>query len=94
VAGVAGVFTREGSIEVNHAFRQWLLATVKFTAATDDYVGSVREDRRFALSAALTYKLMRELHLKTEYRREWMHSTVPNVDYVADVYLVGLRLQR
>ena len=92
--GVAGAFTREIALEVDHAFRRWLIATLKVSGASIDYVGSPREDERYAASALITYKLTRELWLKGEYRHEWRHSNVVGNDYQADVVLVGARLQR
>ena len=38
--------------------------------------------------------LSREWQLRGEYRREWRTSNVPGQDYAANVYLIGLRLQR
>ena len=29
------------------------------------------------------------MQLKAEYRREWLHSTVPGVDYLSNVFLLG-----
>jgi hypothetical protein len=92
--GVAGAFTREVALEIDHAFRRWLIATLKISGATIDYVGSPREDQRYAASALITYKLTREVWLKGEYRHEWRHSNVAGNDYQADVLLVGARLQR
>jgi len=46
LVGVAGVFTREVSLQVDHAFRRWLMATGRFTYANDDYVASPRDDNR------------------------------------------------
>ena len=92
--GVAGAFTREIALEVDHAFRRWLIATLKVSGASIDYVGSPREDERYATSAFVTYKLTREVWLKGEYRHEWRHSNVAGNDYQADVVLVGARLQR
>ncbi len=43
---------------------------------------------------AITYKLTRELQLKSELRRDWLRSNTPGGDYTADVILFGLRLQR
>ena len=40
VFGVSGVFTREVTLQVDHAFRRWLIATGKFVYGNDDYVGS------------------------------------------------------
>ncbi|MCC6890390.1 MAG: outer membrane beta-barrel protein [Hyphomicrobiales bacterium] len=94
LVGVAGVFTREVALQVDHAFRRWLIATGRFLYGNDAYVGSPRDDDRYSASAAITYKLTRELWLKSEYRHEWMRSSVPGVNYGADVFLVGLRAQR
>jgi hypothetical protein len=94
VPGVSSQFTREVTLQVDHAFRRWLIATGKLTRGHDDYVGSDRRDDRTSASAGITYKLTRELHLKSELRREWLHSNVPGVDYTANVILFGVRLQR
>jgi hypothetical protein len=94
LAGVSGVFTHELGIEVDHAFRTWLDATLKFIGDRDDYVGSPRQDDRYAASAALTYKLSRQWQLKGELRREWLSSNLPGNDYQAYVAMLGVRLQR
>jgi len=94
LVGVACVFTREVSLQVDHAFRRWLIATDRFTYANDDYVGSPRDDNRYAASALLTYRLTREVWLRTEYRHEWLRSHQPGNDYNADVSLFGVRLAR
>jgi hypothetical protein len=94
LAGVSGVFTHELGIEVDHAFRTWLEATLKFTGDRDDYVGNARQDDRYVASAALTYKLNREWQLKGELRREWLASNQPGNNYQAYVALLGVRLQR
>jgi hypothetical protein len=94
VPGTAGILTRNAGIEVNHAFRRWLIGTAKFNYGYDDYVGSARKDDRYAISGAITYKLNRLMAVKGEVRQEWMRSSVPGVDYTATVLLLGLRLQR
>ena len=94
VPGTAGILTRNAGIEVNHAFRRWLIGTAKFNFGYDDYVGSARKDDRYAISGAITYKLNRLMAVKGEVRQEWMRSTVPGVDYAATVFLLGMRLQR
>jgi hypothetical protein len=94
VPGVSGAFTREVTLQVDHAFRRWLIATGKLVYGNDDYVGSDRDDNRYSASAAILYKLTRELWLKSEYRHEWLRSSVAGANYDADVILVGLRAQR
>ena len=94
VPGVSGVFTREVTLQVDHAFRRWLIATGKFIYGNDNYIGSDRDDNRYSASAAITYKLARELWLKTEYRHDWLRSSVSGSNYDADVVLFTLRAQR
>ena len=94
VPGVSGQFTREVTLQIDHAFRRWLIATGKFVYGNDDYIGSDRDDNRYSASAALTYKLTRELWLKTEYRHDWLRSSVSGSNYDADVILFTLRAQR
>jgi hypothetical protein len=79
---------------------------VKVGYGLDDYVisGTVacsclvppeeRQDRRFSVSAGITYKFTRELQAKGELRRETRRSSQAGNDYTATIFLVGLRLQR
>jgi hypothetical protein len=94
LSGVSGAFTRLTTIEVDHAFRRWLIGTLKFTRSIDDYVGSTRKDLNYIASAGIAYTVTRELWLRGEYRSEWRRSNQPNNDYFAHVWLLGLRLQR
>lgn len=94
VAGASGVLRRDVGVQVDHAFRRWLIGTVRFGYGFDDYVGLDRADNRMSLGTAITYKLNRDIALKGEYRYDWLRSNVPNVDYNASVFLVGLKLQR
>jgi hypothetical protein len=94
VPGTAGIFTRNAGVEVEHAFRRWLIGAVKFNYGYDDYVGSTRKDNRYALSGTIIYKLNRLMQVKAEVREEWLRSSVTGVDYNAAVFLLGMRLQR
>ncbi len=94
VPGTAGILTRSAGVEVEHAFRRWLIGAVKFNYGNDDYVGSSRKDDKFAISGLITYKLNRLMQVKAELREEWLRSTVPGVDYTATVFMLGMRLQR
>jgi hypothetical protein len=92
--GVSGLFRRDLGVEVDHAFRRWLLGTLKFGWGLDDYVGLDRTDRRYGASLGLIYKLSRDMQLKGELREYRLRSNVTGVDYTATMILVGLRLQR
>lgn len=91
---VAGVLRRDVSLEVEHAFRRWLIATAKVGYGLDEYVGSDRKDDRYGASLALTYKLTRTAQIKGEFRQEWLRSNLPGNDYTASIVMLGLRLQR
>jgi hypothetical protein len=92
--GVSGDLSRDFGLQVDHAFRRWLIGTARLGFGIDDYVGFARIDHRWFASMALTYKLTRNMQLKAEVRRDWLNSSVPGVDYVADQFLLGVRLQR
>jgi hypothetical protein len=90
----SAVLTRQVGLQLDHAFRRWLIGTAKFAVAHDIYAGAGRVDDRYTASVALSYMLARELWLKGEYRQEWERANVPGSNYVANVWLLGLRLQR
>ncbi len=64
--GVSGVLYRDAGVQVDHALRRWLIATVKAGIGLDKYVGLGREDTRYSIGAGLTYKLNRMAQIKGE----------------------------
>ena len=87
------MLTRDLGLQVDHALRRWLIGTVKLGYGFDDYVGSIREDKRFTAAAAITYRLTRSWRVKGEFRQEWLKSNLPGNDYTASIAMVGLRWQ-
>ncbi len=94
VAGVSGALRRDVAVQVDHAFRRWLIGTLRFGYGFDEYLGNGRNDTRSSIGATITYKLNREFWLKGEYRYDQLRSNAANVDYDANVFLIGLKLQR
>ena len=94
LAGVSGALSQDFNFQIDHAFRRWLIGTVKLGYGTDDYEGSARVDQRYIVSGGLIYKMTRDVHLRAEYRREWLNSTVSSQDYVSNIFTMGLRLMR
>lgn len=92
--GVSGAFSRDVNVQVDHAFRRWLVATLQVGYGRDDYVGMARQDNRYFTSAMLTYKLSREVQFRGQVREDWLTSTQPGVAYSATAFLLGARLQR
>lgn len=96
VADVSGVLRRDVSLQIDQAFRLWLIGTIKGGMGFDDYEasgGSSRQDQRFFVSAALVYKLSRDWQLKGEVRHDWLTSNVPGAGYTVDTFLAGIRWQ-
>ena len=94
VAGVSGVLSRDAGLQVDHAFRRYLIGTVKAGFGNDDYKGSDRDDKRYMVGLGLTYKLSRWAQVKGEFRQDWLRSNFSGNDYTASTYLIGLRLQQ
>ncbi len=92
--GVSGDFSHDFNIQVDHALRTWLVATLKAGYGRDNYEGLDRIDNRYFISGGFTYKLSRELQLKSELRQDWLDSNVVGVGYAATSFIMGLRLQR
>ncbi len=75
-------------------FRRWLVGTLQVGYGQDDYVGVGRHDNRYFASGGLTYKLNRDMQLKTEVRQDWLTSNVSGASYQSTSVLAGVRLQR
>jgi hypothetical protein len=94
VQGVSGSFSRDVSIEVDHALRRWLIANGQIGYGRDEYVGLARDDNRYFVAGGLTYKLNREMQIKGQIRHDWLTSTQIGNAYQATSFLLTLRLQR
>jgi hypothetical protein len=102
LAGVSGVLRRDIGVQIDHALRRWLIWTVRAGYGFDEYVGDVatvnglieRKDTRMSLGSALVYKFNRDVWLKGEYIYDQRDSNVVGNSYHANVFLVGLKLQR
>ena len=92
--GMAGYLSRDVGLQVDHAFRRYLTATLKAGIGFDTYDSIGRNDQRQLLSAGFIYKATREVHLKGEVRHEWLTSSLPGLNYSADIFTLGVRLQR
>jgi len=93
VPDVSGVLYRDVGLQVDHAFRRWLIGSVKAGFGTDDYVGIGRIDTRYSAGLGLTYKVNRTVQIKGEFRQDWLRSNQPGNDYTASTFLLGMRFQ-
>jgi hypothetical protein len=81
-------------LQLDHAFRRWLIGTVKAGIGFDDYVGSPRADKLYSAGAGFTYKLNRDMQLKGEFDQYWLRSNVTGNNYNESVFQLGLHLQK
>jgi len=68
--GAAGIQRRDVSVELEHAFRRWLIGTAKVAYGNDLYAGTTRQDQRLVASLGVVYKANRMLQIRGEVRRE------------------------
>ncbi|MBI1201684.1 MAG: outer membrane beta-barrel protein [Rhodopseudomonas sp.] len=94
IAGASGILYRDAGVEVDHAFRRWLIGSIKLGIGLDDYEGTSREDNRYSAGFGLTYKLNRTVSLKGDFRQDWLRSNIAGNDYTASVFMLGVRVQR
>jgi hypothetical protein len=91
--GVSGSISRDYSLQVDHAFRRWLIGTAKVGTGTTDYDGT-RFDKRYFVEGDLVYKLSRTFHIKGQVRHDWLESSIAGASSAATVVMLGIRVQR
>jgi hypothetical protein len=93
--GASGELSRDVAIEVDHAFRTWLIGIARGGYGNDNYVGVPISDNRWFASAGIVYKLTREMQMNAQVRQDWqIGSPGSGLSYNATSFLLGLRLQR
>ena len=94
VAGASAEFSRDINLEVDHAFRYWLIGVLKAGYGNDQYVGSPLADNRYFVSAGVVYKFTREVQMSAQVRQDWQIATEATNSYMATSFLLGMHLQR
>jgi len=94
LAGASGELSRDVNLEVDHAFRTWLIGSLRGGYGNDDYVGIPLSDNRWFASVGITYKFTREVQMNAQVRQDWQIATESGFSYNATSFLLGLRLQR
>jgi hypothetical protein len=92
--GASGAVTRAYTIDVAHALTRRFTLGASAGYASDDYVGIALHDATTSLGLRAEYHLSRELVLKASATRQDYTSSAPNSNYIANVFMLGLRLQR
>jgi hypothetical protein len=91
--GVSGVLSRSYTAQVDHAFRRWLIGSLKFGYSNAVYDGAGRTDNRTYAALDVVYKMTRTLQVKGEVRQDWLTSNAPGVNAQATTVMFCMRLQ-
>jgi hypothetical protein len=94
VPGASGAVSRLYSIEIDHALRRYLTVGLTASLGTDDFVGVPQNDRIATLALKVDYNITRDIVLRASVSRQQYTINVPNSNYNADIFQIGLKLQR
>ncbi|HVL73307.1 MAG TPA: outer membrane beta-barrel protein [Beijerinckiaceae bacterium] len=94
IPNASGALARTAALEVQHDLRRNLSVTLAASYTDRDYRGVFLKEEVKAGSVRLDYRLTRSLALRASFTHERLKSSTPGSDYTANVFLIGLRLQR
>jgi hypothetical protein len=94
IAGDSADVTHSYAIDVSHALTRQITLSASAGYATDRYIGASLRDSTTTLALKAEYHLTRDVVLKASATHEQYVSSAPNSNYTADIFLLGVRLQR
>ncbi|MBI3274693.1 MAG: outer membrane beta-barrel protein [Methylocystis sp.] len=92
--GAAGILSHAMTAQLAHEPFRNVTLTATASYLTNDYQGANIHETGYTTGLRLNYNLTRAIAVTASYAHEKLHSTTPGADYTANVFLVGLRLQR
>ena len=92
--GASGAVSNTYTIGISHALFRNLTLSAAAGYATDTYSGVPIRDETTTLGLGAEYSLSRELLLRSTLTRTQYTSNVPNSSYIANIFMLGLRVQR
>ena len=93
LAGASADITHGYSVELSHALTRAILLGAIAGYATDHYVGVGLDDSTTTLGVKGEYHLNRNVVLKASATRQQFVTNAANGNYIADVFMFGLRIQ-
>lgn len=94
LAGASADINRNYTIDVSHALTRAIRLGVTAGYSTDNYIGVALRDSTAALGATAEYHFSREIVLKASATHTQFVSSAPYSNYVDNVFMLGVRLQR
>ncbi len=92
--GASAAISRRVSLQVAHSFFRDFTLTGIGTYQVNNYQGQPTTEHLYTGSLVAEYSLTREIVLRGTYRHERFETTQLSSNYNADVFLLGVRLQR
>jgi hypothetical protein len=93
-AGDSGAISRSYSIGVSHALLRNLTLGANASFSTDVYAGFPLHDSTTSFGVTADYNVTRDIVLRASATHSQFISTAFDSNYIANVFLLGLRLQR
>ncbi len=90
----SGALVYSADIGIEHRLRRNLIATVDFSYALSDYIGSGREETDYLVGAGLQYLVNRWLSFQLDASYERYETNIPGENYDDTRVELGMRLQR
>jgi len=94
VSGASGAVVHSAGVEVTHALRRYLALSALLDGSKTVYQGVPITEDRYTAALRLDWKVNRSVVVRASVAHERLDSSTVGADYTANVYLVGLRLQR
>ncbi len=92
--GDSGAVTRSYTIDLSHALLRNLALGASAGYVTDVYAGAPLHDATTSFGLHADYNVTRDIVLRASASRSQFVSSAPGSNYLADVFMLGLRLQR
>ncbi len=94
IPGASGSVSRRLSLDVAHTLRRNLTVGALGSVQTNTYQGVKLNENTYSGTLRADYTITKSLVVRGSFTHERLKSSNPGSDYTANIYLVGLRLQR
>ena len=94
VANSAGAVNRVASLEISHALMRNVTLGAIGSVGVNDYSGVNLREVTYSGTLKADYALSRSVVIRGSFTHERLQSTAVGADYTANVFLLGLKLQR
>ena len=94
VANASGAVNRTVALDISHALMRNLTLGAVGTIGVNNYQGISLRETTLTGGVKAEYALNRSVSVRGSFTHERLQSTAPGADYTANVFLLGLKLQR